>query len=104
MKLGQKVKFEKYLKKKPYCNWYKGKPKEIGESYLKYDTIELDDEKQGVFCGTRTISYRGYTDNEYGNLTHTSLEKKNICLIACNTRGFYRVPEKWLQEVENDKS
>jgi len=98
MELGEKIKFKEYLKKKPYVNSYYSKiDKDTG--YLKYDTIELEEFKEGIFCGYRTIGYRGYTtQNDYG-MDYNPLENKKIALIACDTRGFYRVDtEKIIME------
>lgn len=98
MKLGQKVRFKKYLRKNNYCNWC-SENLDKDFDYQKYDTIKLGKEKEGIVCGKRVISYRGYTyQDEYG-WHHVSLEKKVIVLVANNMMGFYRVPEEWLEEV-----
>ena len=100
MKLGQKVRFRKYLRKNNYCNWYSGSLDE-DKDYQKYSTIELNEDIEGIICGKRVIGFRGYTyiDYEYGT-EYTSLEKKTVILVANQMMGFYRVPEEWLEEMD----
>ena len=103
MKLGQKVKFKKYLRKNNHCNWYDRSLMEDVD-YQKYATIKLDEAEEGIICGKRVISYRGYTDHdEYGSY-HVSLEKKVVILVANQMMGFYRVPAEWLEEVEDEEN
>ncbi len=104
MELGQKVKFNKYLNKRncvntKYDDWDKRR------NYKKWDTESLDEEKEGIICGKRTINYRGYT--EIGHYECPSefkpLETKQVYLVACDMRRLYRVPKEWL-EVGNENS
>src|SRR5690554_4068083 len=99
MELGQKVRFKKYLRKNNYCNWYSGSL-DKNVDYLKYATIKLDKEEEGIICGKRVISYRGYTDQDEYGWHHTSLEKKTVILVANQMMGFYRVPEERLEKLE----
>ena len=103
MKLGQKVKFKKYLRKNNYCNWY-DYGKDLSSDYQKWSEIKLDEEKEGIVCGKRIISYRGYTESDEYGLYHISLEKKVVILVAAQMMGFYRVPAEWLEVVEDEEN
>ncbi|TDO77703.1 hypothetical protein DFR79_13235 [Halanaerobium saccharolyticum] len=92
MKLGQKVKFNSHLKKRDRYD--------ERMDNVKYKTLELDEPLEGYISGKRTIPYKGYSDQELGYHYFVPEEYKEVILVACNWSGFYRVPEEWLQEVE----
>lgn len=104
MELGQVVRFNKYLTKRPYVNRY-GSEFSKENNYRKWDTEVLEETKEGIVCGKRTINYRGYTTRGSGGLflgdveppQFKSLEKKEVYLVAVTLRGFYRVPVEWLK-------
>lgn len=95
MKLGQKVKFNKHLKK---IDSYDEKM-----DNLKYKTIEFDNQKEGFIAGKRTIPYKGYTDREFSNY-FVPKEYKEVFLVACRWDMLYRVPAEWLEEVEDNET
>ena len=94
VELGQKVKFKKELKK--------GENLERDDSFsyykykngIKWGTIEHE-EKEGIICGKRTISYKGHVSDGLGFVTE---EYKQVYLVVTNMRGFHRVPEEWIKE------
>ncbi|MFW6016643.1 MAG: hypothetical protein ACOCRK_09405 [bacterium] len=101
MKLGQKVKFSKELKKGenlPYSDklYYEYK------DGLRWGTVEHEEEIEGIICGKRTIAYRGSYDPDYFEFNTKAY--KQVYLIATDMRGFHRVPEEWLtkEEVSED--
>ena len=98
MELGQKVKFKKYLKKNKYKNWY-GKEISKKRNYRKYSTKELDENKEGIICGKRTIHYRGYNQHAFMDEPpeYRPLEYKEVYLIAVDMTRFYKVPKNWLK-------
>ena len=112
MKLGQKVKFKKYLRKK--AGTY-NLEQELGNEDEKMitvkETVELKKELQGMVCGVRVITYKRlieYIVEPHGEWVSfsgdlTTSEYKQVFLIACDMRGFYRVPAEWLEVIEDEE-
>jgi hypothetical protein len=94
--------------KKPYVI-YNNNPAAKKDNYKMWDTKEFSERKEGIFCGTRTINYKGATFSGYAGSfvddaeppKFKSLEKREVYLIAINTRGFCRVLEEWLEKGDN---
>ena len=109
IKLGQKVKFKKYLRKREGTyNLEKQLGDEDEKMIMVKEVIELEKSLQGMICGVRTITYKRlieYIEEQHGEWVDfsqdfTTSEYKQVYLIACDMRGFYRVSEEWLEYLE----
>lgn len=104
MKLGQKVRFQKELKKNEYWNVDKEETEKFRESkgigpdgLLHWQVRKHETVLEGIVCGKRVISLNGYYDGEG---YYDFRKRLNIYLVATNMSGFHRVPEEWLEVVE----
>jgi hypothetical protein len=89
MRLGQKVKFCKYLTKLS---------SQEQTHILKYRTVETEP-LEGYISGKRTIPFTGYTESDDERYRYfVPGHYKEVYLIACKWNGFYRVPEEWIEE------
>lgn len=77
MGLGQKVEFKKYLKK---C------PLRVDNTF--YKEITLEHPKVGIIAGKRVLPTRVTRDYDGPEFD----KKVTVFLIACDLKGFYRVP------------
>jgi hypothetical protein len=114
MELGQKVRFQKELKRdssahKPESiQWAIGKGLTRRKSLEEYENLSLhsgydkaiqwgvvDNGKvlEGVYCGKRNIDIDGRYDWEGG---YEFGRKMTVYLIATNIMGFHRVPEDFI--------
>ena len=109
MELGQKVKFKKYLRKQEGTyNLEEELGNEDEKMIMVKEIIELKKSIQGMICGVRTITYKRlveYITEQHGEWVDfsqdfTTSEYKQVYLIACDMRGFYRVLKEWLEVVE----
>jgi hypothetical protein len=109
--LGSLVNFDKYLAKSTYCA-----NKEVTQEFAKMyglDFVEssscingffiprtklkgfkLDTKRVGIVCGKRSLGADIYSDEGYCDGINKRIP---VYLIANNLRGFYRVPEQWLE-------
>lgn len=113
MKLGQKVIFQKELKKK--CNISESETLEFlgsvgaisprnlekirkGAKYLLPNWGIYDNKKhlKGIIAGVRNIDITGSMDYEDGYIHGNKLK---VYLIATNLRGFHRVPDDFILET-----
>lgn len=93
-KLGKKVKFKRHLIKIGGSNIW-GNAYDMEREYRMWEENELKEYAEGFIAGKRTINYKGYVDLGFDNTDPNifkSLETKEVYLIACDMRGFYRVP------------
>lgn len=115
MKLGEKVKFRKEVKKlNTYFN-----PDDISDDELNHEglysvekikVVELKEELQGIVVGKRKMSKTAYYKLEYGNdfdpyddISHSYFEKRDLIdvfIIATNLNRFFRVVPNDLVKVD----
>lgn len=112
MKLGNKVKFKKYLKKSRENiileDWTEEEIYEKQGEVItleKFKTVELERELTGIIAGKRHMTEMCYMEIRHNDCTdedylHT-FDRKDIdlYLVAINLRGFHRVPIEWLELV-----
>jgi hypothetical protein len=114
LKLGDRVKFSKYLSKQ---TWYADKEtsKEFcdiaGIKFVESNLYKvgghipmcswfghkLENKLEGIICGCRNIGVKVHTDE----FQCDGIEKTfKVYLIATNMRGFHRVPLEWIELVD----
>lgn len=115
-KFGQKVKFSKYLRKKHPATWVdidnlsEGQKQELDKNdYIEVDVLQTAfcGDQEGLVVGKREmVQKRRFCTTTYGGLDELGVypEYIEVYLVANNLRGFYRVPEDWLEEVKKDES
>ncbi len=112
MKLGDKVKIQRYIAKSSYQP-DKETTKKFAEDHgleFKEDTsyingykipycpwygFRLEEETEGIICGTRTI--KGYVTYDWEDGVEQGAPIQ-VYLVATKLSGFYRVPAKWLDK------
>ena len=113
LKFGEKVRFSKYLRKKCPAVWVdidnlsKKHMDELYENdYIEIEALETAHcgNQEGLVVGKREMVQKRkfYVESQ----PHTGAEKLDVYsdyidvyLIANNLRGFYRVPEEWIEEI-----
>jgi len=110
MKLGDKVKFQKYIAKTSYqpdketteqfANDFGLELKEYPEYSNGFKIVrcpwygfKLENQREGIICGLRTIN--GYVNYNWDDGVDKGIPIQ-VYLIADKLNGFYRVPKQWI--------
>ena len=99
IELGQEVNFDKYLEKQS----------EFDRNDRKWEERKLEETKTGIIAGKRTVQ-EGHMEEECGAMGRTrgvywvADEYITVYLVACDMRGFYRVPAEFIEQKGDDES
>jgi hypothetical protein len=117
LKLGQKVTFDKHIKKSSY-----GKNKEVSKEFTEICGLKFNEDnsyiggfwipkcpwngfrfakkRQGMICGVRNIGVEVYKSFSYDDWDLGIEKCKQVYLVADKLSGFYYVLPEWIEVSE----
>jgi len=100
MELGDKVTFDRYVKRNNASVVLSDDDIELPYELIRIDEISLPEPITGIICGKRrvvkstTFSFGDFYSDGY----HQESKEIQVYLVATRMDGFYRVPVEWVKE------